>query len=46
MVPEIIRYQTPLAHMRRTAVADTEIGGKRIRAGDKVVMWYTGPHCC
>ncbi len=40
MVPEIIRYQTPLAHMRRTAIADTEIGGKRIRAGDKVVMWY------
>jgi cytochrome P450 len=40
MVPEIVRYQTPLAHMRRTAVADTEIGGKRIRAADKVVMWY------
>lgn len=40
MVPEIIRYQTPLAHMRRTAVADMEIGGKRIREGEKVVMWY------
>lgn len=40
MVPEIIRYQTPLAHMRRTAVADFEIGGKTIRAGEKVVMWY------
>jgi cytochrome P450 len=40
MVPEIIRYQTPLAHMRRTAVADFELGGQRIRAGDKVVMWY------
>src|SRR3712207_7191999 len=40
MVPEIIRYQTPLAHMRRTCVADTEVGGKRIRAGEKVVMWY------
>ena len=40
MVPEIIRYQTPLAHMRRTAVADIEIGGKRIREGEKVVMWY------
>jgi cytochrome P450 len=40
MVPEIIRYQTPLAHMRRTAVADFEIGGKTIREGDKVVMWY------
>jgi cytochrome P450 len=39
-VSEIIRYQTPLAHMRRTAVADIELGGKKIRAGDKVVMWY------
>jgi cytochrome P450 len=39
-VPEVIRWQTPLAHMRRTALADTEIGGKRIRKGDKVVMWY------
>jgi cytochrome P450 len=39
-VPEIIRWQTPLPHMRRTAVADTELGGKTIRKGDKVVMWY------
>jgi cytochrome P450 len=40
MVPEIIRWQTPLAHMRRTAVADSEVGGQRIKKGDKVVMWY------
>jgi cytochrome P450 len=40
MVPEIIRWQTPLAHMRRTALADTELGGKPIKKGDKVVMWY------
>jgi cytochrome P450 len=40
MVPEIIRYHTPLAHMRRTATVDTELGGKAIRKGDKVVMWY------
>jgi cytochrome P450 len=40
LVPEIIRWQTPLAHMRRTAVADTELGGKQIRKGDKVAMWY------
>jgi cytochrome P450 len=40
MVPEIIRWQTPLAHMRRTATQDTELGGKQIRKGDKVVMWY------
>lgn len=40
MVPEIIRWQTPLTHMRRTALQDWEIGGKQIRKGDKVVMWY------
>ena len=40
MVPEVIRWQTPLAHMRRTALVDTEIGGKTIRKGDRVVMWY------
>ena len=40
MVPEIIRWQTPLPHMRRTALMDTELGGKQIKKGDKVVMWY------
>jgi cytochrome P450 len=40
MVSEIIRYQTPLAHMRRTALKDTELAGKQIKKGDKVVMWY------
>ncbi len=40
MVPEIIRWQTPLAHMRRTALEDTELGGKQIKKGDKVIMWY------
>ena len=40
MVPEIIRWQTSLTHMRRTALEDSEIGGKRIAKGDKVVMWY------
>jgi cytochrome P450 len=40
MVNEIIRWQTPLAHMRRTATQDTELGGKKIKKGDKVVMWY------
>ena len=40
LVPEIIRWQAPIVHMRRTAVADAEIGGKQIKAGDKVVMWY------
>jgi len=40
MVSEIIRWQTPLSHMRRTCVEDTEVGGKLIRAGEKIVMWY------
>ncbi len=40
MVPEIIRWQTPLAHMRRTATEDIELAGKIIKKGDKVVMWY------
>ena len=40
MVPEIIRWQTPLAYMRRTALTDTELGGKQIRKGDKLAMWY------
>ena len=40
MIAETIRWQTPLAHMRRTAKTDTALGGKTIKAGDKVVMWY------
>ncbi|RLA43879.1 MAG: cytochrome P450 [Gammaproteobacteria bacterium] len=40
MVSEIIRWQTPLMHMRRTATQDIEFQGKQIRKGDKVVMWY------
>ena len=40
MVPEIIRWQTPLPMMRRTALRDVELGGKKILEGDKVVMWY------
>jgi cytochrome P450 len=40
MVSETIRYQTPLAHMSRVATRDIELGGKTIRKGDQVVMWY------
>jgi len=40
MVSEIIRWQTPLAHMRRKATKDYVLGGKTIKAGEKVVMWY------
>ena len=37
---ETIRWQSPVIHMRRTARKDTELAGKTIRQGDKVVMWY------
>ncbi len=37
---EIIRWQTPLAHMRRTATRDTELMGRTIREGDKLALWY------
>jgi cytochrome P450 len=40
MVSETIRYQTPLAHMRRIATRDVEVGGKTIKEGDNVAMWY------
>jgi len=40
MVNEIIRWQTPLAYMRRRATRDTELGGQLIKRGDRVVMWY------
>ena len=40
MVPEIIRWQSPVAHMRRTALEDIELGGKQIKKGEKVIMWY------
>ena len=40
MVSEVIRWQTPLMHMRRTATRDLEFKGKQIHKGDKVIMWY------
>ena len=40
MVSEMIRWQTPVIHMRRTAMKDVELGGKLIKEGDKVIMWY------
>ncbi len=40
LVPEIIRWVTPVLHMRRTALCDAELGGKKIHKGDKVAMWY------
>ena len=45
MVPEIIRWQTPLAHMRRTATRDFEFEGHKIAKGDRVVMWYVSGNC-
>jgi cytochrome P450 len=40
LVAEIIRWQTPVIHMRRTATRDAELAGKSIKQGDRVVMWY------
>jgi cytochrome P450 len=40
MVSEVIRWQTPVLHMRRTLKSDYEYRGRRMKAGDKVVMWY------
>ena len=40
MVPEIIRWQTPISHMARTAREDYDIGGKTIKQGDRVALWY------
>jgi cytochrome P450 len=40
MVSETIRWQTPLAYMRRTATRDVQLRDKLIKAGDKVLMWY------
>jgi cytochrome P450 len=39
-VPEFVRWQSPVAYMRRTATDDVEIGGKTIRKGEKIAMWY------
>ncbi len=39
-VEEMLRYMSPVIYMRRTATCDTELGGKKIHAGDKVVMYY------
>ena len=40
MVPEIIRWVTPVPHMRRTVTKDTEFRGQKMKQGDKVVIWY------
>ena len=37
---ELVRWQTPLAHMRRTCIVNTELEGRTIKAGDKVILWY------
>src|SRR5262249_8952587 len=39
-VEEMLRYVSPVVYMRRTATRDTVLGGKQVRAGDKVVMYY------
>ncbi len=37
---EIVRWQSPVAHMRRTATEDSELDGQTIRAGEKLILWY------
>ncbi len=39
-VQEVIRWQAPVTHMRRTCMQDTELGGQKIAKGEKVVLWY------
>jgi cytochrome P450 len=39
-IEEIVRWATPVIHFRRTATRDTELSGQKIRAGEKVVLWY------
>ena len=39
-VEEIVRWASPVMHFRRTATQDTELGGQKIRAGEKIVLWY------
>ena len=39
LVPEVVRWQTPVIHMRRTAMEDAEIAGRKVKAGEKVVLW-------
>lgn len=41
-VEEILRWEPPIHHFRRTATTDVELGGKTIAEGDKVIMWYAG----
>ncbi|KJK49348.1 cytochrome P450 [Lentzea aerocolonigenes] len=40
-VEEMLRWWTPVMHFRRTAVQDTELSGQQIKAGDKVVVWFS-----
>jgi cytochrome P450 len=39
-IEELLRWTTPVLHMRRTATEDTELAGTKVKKGDKVVMWY------
>ncbi|MFZ4382016.1 MAG: cytochrome P450, partial [Sandarakinorhabdus sp.] len=39
-ISEVLRWQTPLAHMRRTATRDADIAGVSVKKGDKIVLWY------
>jgi len=41
-IEEIVRHHTPIMHFTRTAIADVEVGGQEIKAGERVCLWYTG----
>jgi len=40
VVEEFVRFNPPFAYMRRTATRDIELAGKRVKAGDKLALWY------
>ena len=44
-IEEIVRLATPVIHFRRTVTADTELGGEQLKAGDKVVLFYSSANC-
>jgi cytochrome P450 len=39
-VEEIVRWASPVIHFRRTVTQDTELGGQKLREGEKIVLWY------
>lgn len=40
-IEELLRFITPVTHFARTVTADTVVAGQQVRAGERVVLWYT-----